>query len=273
MYTIISRLIGGLGNQMFQYAIAKNICFHNQQKLKLDINAFDRFPDRKYQLNKLNVKAPFASNDEILQIKNYNYIKEKNSFSYDKSLINIKQNAYLEGYWQTPKYFSNIKNIISKDFLVTTKISKNNKELIKKIKDSNSICMHFRRGDYITNPKSNKQHGTCSINYYEKSLQYITKYIKNPTIFIFSDEPMWVKNNITFDYPIIYVDNNPPSQPFEDLRLMKHCKHFIIANSTFSWWGAWLAKYNQKIIIAPKKWFRKQTFSNNDLIPNSWIQI
>jgi len=182
-----------------------------------------------------------------------------------------RENICIQGFFQTEKYFSNIRNQILTDFTITKPLNKNNQQILEKIISTNSVSVHFRRGDY-TKERVAKIFGTCSENYYKKAIKIIqNKSEKNITLFIFSDDIKWVKNNIKFDNKTFFVDVNSGKQGIYDLILMKNCKHNIIANSSFSWWGAWLNENLNKIVIAPTPWM--ENTENNDLIPENWILV
>ena len=166
-----------------------------------------------------------------------------------------------------------MENVIKNDFTVKSKLNGKNKELLQKIKKSNSIAIHIRRGDYVTNSIVNKVHGTCGIDYYNNAVNLMIRKINDPVFFIFSDDIKWTKDNIKTDFPTIYVSHNGPNKGYEDMRLMTQCKHFIIANSSFCWWGAWLSRNKKKIVIAPKRWFKVEGKNSSDIVPEKWIKI
>jgi len=299
---IIVKIIGGLGNQMFQYALGKNLALLNKVEVKFDITWFDNFGEnttpRYYSLQEFNIIDNIASRKEIEKFRKYEklsgkrhflynffiandsiYIKEK-KVEFDKEILEIKNNVYLFGYWQSEKYFKTIKDIILKELTLKNEPSnhyKKNAQLISQAKN-NSISIHIRRGDY-TSEKLKKDLGLCSLQYYKKALEKIKKKVKNPVIFVFTNDIKWAKNNLKFKYPINFVsqknknDNNYKNKDYEELILISLCKHNIIANSSFSWWGAWLNKNINKIVIAPKIWFKKQTMNTKDIPLKSWIQI
>jgi hypothetical protein len=186
--------------------------------------------------------------------------------------LNLPDNSYLSGLWQTEKYFKDCEEIIRTEFTFKQPLNKKNSELSETIRRKNSVSIHIRRGDYIYNSEEYKIHGLCSIDYYKKAVECIANKAGELTLFIFSDDIEWVKNNLKFDFPIIFVDNNV-DDIHEDLRLMSLCKHNIIANSTFSWWGAWLNNNKEKIVIAPKKWFNEFEADTKDIYPDSWMRI
>ncbi len=294
--------MGGLGNQMFQYALGKNLALLNKVEVKFDITWFDNFGEnttpRYYSLQEFNIIDNIASRKEIEKFRKYEklsgkrhflynffiandsiYIKEK-KVEFDKEILEIKNNVYLFGYWQSEKYFKTIKDIILKELTLKNEPSnhyKKNAQLISQAKN-NSISIHIRRGDY-TSEKLKKDLGLCSLQYYKKALEKIKKKVKNPVIFVFTNDIKWAKNNLKFKYPINFVsqknknDNNYKNKDYEELILISLCKHNIIANSSFSWWGAWLNKNINKIVIAPKIWFKKQTMNTKDIPLKSWIQI
>jgi len=289
---IIVKLQGGLGNQLFQYALARQLAEIHKTEFKLDVSFFQTYKLHAYSLSPFNIQEKIASQNEtedliynsptlmdILQQKilrkkpviNSNYIRE-NYFHYDSGILSLPDNVYLDGYWQSEKYFSNIGNIIRSEFSVRKLQSGENKEMSEKIFSKNSVCMHIRRGSY-TMPPYNATHGTCQMNYYLEGIDYFSKKIKNPHFFVFSDDPDWTSKNLKINSDITYVNHNSVNNDFEDLRLMSQCKHHIIANSTFSWWSAWLCNNPGKIIIAPQDWFKSGDRDTRDLFPASWIRL
>ncbi len=291
---IIIQLIGGLGNQMFQYAMARRIAILKKTDLKFDISCFKHYEDRKYDLGCFNIIENFASSQEIYRLKGpdgsripwkifkiineikplhkRSYIKER-YFHYDPDVLIISDNVYLEGYWQSEKYFKEIEDIIRSEFKIKHKPDSLNKKLGDLILSKQSVSIHIRRGDYITDPDVYKVHGICSMEYYNSAIEKISKTINNPHFFIFSDDPLWAENNLSIDYPTTFINGNSGNKGFEDMRLMSLCSHNIIANSSFSWWGAWLNENPDKIVIAPKKWFNDQRINTKDQIPESWHKI
>lgn len=282
---IITKIIGGLGNQMFQYAAGRRAAYVNDTSLKLDITGYENqvgITPREYMLDIFNIQENFASKDEIRKLKKSSfilrffkkntYVKEKH-FHFDQNILDINDNSYLEGYWVSEKYFKDIEKIIREDFTFKYPLDKKSQLITDKIKNSNSISIHIRRGDYVSDLKTTKIHGICSSEYYEKAISAIKNRVKKPVFYIFSDDLQWTKQNIRLEFPCVYVDHNLGKKDYEDMRLMSECKHNIIANSSFSWWGAWLNKNKNKIVIAPRRFFRKSSINTKDLIPKSWIRI
>jgi hypothetical protein len=292
---IIVKLMGGLGNQMFQYALGRSLAFERKVPLKLDITWFQKQNIRSYQLDRFNTCADIASQEDVEKLikptlggvreKIYRAIQrllpyysrrivaEKDS-RFDSHIIDdVTRNAYLVGYWQSEKYFKTIADILHLEFINQNPPIGKNIKLFQMINDSNSVCLHVRRGDYLSSPLARQILGVCGVDYYQKCIQIIVDEVTNPLFFVFSDDMEWVKTNLNITYPVIFVDHNSVNDETEDFRLMKTCKHHIIANSTFSWWAAWLSLYSKKKIFAPQQWFRDDSFDSQDLIPSSWIRI
>jgi len=283
------KLIGGLGNQMFQYAIGRSLAHDLGEKLLLDTSFYDRMhanaTPRHYELNHLGIHGEVLQRgffsrywiylQELLKKKFplffQHYVLEKGC-NYNLLLLEKRKNLYLDGYWQCEKYFLHNQDIIRQDFQIITPQSDVNKKWAGKIANTNSVCIHVRRGDYVTDPKANQVHGTRGLDYYNKAIIYISKKVNNPVFFVFSDDFEWAKKNISCPSEVHHMDQNGPDEDYEDLRLMMSCKHFIIANSSFSWWGAWLGDYKDKIVVCPKDWFNNSDMKM-DIICDSWVKI
>lgn len=289
---IIIKMIGGLGNQLFQYALGRAIAHKKNVPLKMDITPFETYTLHKYALGNFNIIENFATEEEISQLKYpsgigfwssklnqvlmpyyfQSYVKELD-FNFEPNIIKVPSDVYLDGYWQSEKYFADIEDIIRNEFVVTSPQEGSNRELANQIKSCESVSLHIRRGDYVSNPHTNKTHGTCDMDYYLRCIECLTKTVKNPHFFVFSDDIEWARLNLKLPYSITFIDNNGPEKNYEDLRLMSICKHNIIANSSFSWWGAWLNANPDKIVLAPKRWFNTNERNTKDLIPEEWYTV
>lgn len=288
---IIVRLIGGLGNQMFQYAAGRRLAYHHNTELFLDVTGFASYPLRKYDLDSFRINATIAPLDLLkrvlfsrkdvvrLGIQNIftgesavQYVKEKRPDFQDEILL-LPENVYLDGYWQSEKYFIDIADIISQEFSFVNPPTIIKQEWIDEIKGCNSVSVHVRRGDYVNNPETRKIHYVCDQEYYKRAIAKVMECVEKPAFFIFSDDPEWAEQHIVPDAPVQYISHNPPNQSHEDLRLMMQCHHHIIANSSFSWWGAWLGKKPGQIVIAPENWFAVEKYSSKDKIPDNWLKI
>ncbi len=294
---IIVRLMGGLGNQMFQYTLGRVISLQNNDMLKLDISDFAGNPgidtSREYELGAFNIPAIFASKSEIqklgkpnkiihtlnkylpLHLEEYprSRIAEK-GHGYQPEIRTVTGDVYVDGYWQTEKYYKGYEKVIRQDFSRRARpTSTKNKLLRHQIEGCSSVSIHVRRGDYVTNPTAHAFHDTCDIGYYRRAMKHVERYVKNPTYFVFSDDSEWAAKNIVSSHKTVYISHNTGHAAHEDMRLMASCKHNIIANSSFSWWGAWLNDSHGKIVIAPKQWFRDKKTSTKDLIPTTWVRL
>lgn len=287
---IISELHGGLGNQMFQYAAAKALALHNDVQLKIDLKKFDTYTLRNYELNCFTLNSNIANfldrlpyHDSLISKVYMSYMFRVNHISYkhyrephyhfDQSFFELPKNTYITGYFASEKYFTNIEKEIRDDFRFIKLKNNLNKKLVNKIKKSKSVSIHIRRGDYITNKNANKFHGVVPLSYYKTAIDYIKNKFDSVSFFVFSDDSQWAKENLNIKDHIEFITHNTGSNSFRDMQLMSYCKHNIIANSTFSWWGAWLNSYKEKIIIAPKIWIKDTSVNTNDVYPTSWIKI
>lgn len=309
---VIVKLIGGLGNQMFQYAAGRSLACRLNTTLKLDISLFKQYPDRFYALKDFNIQEKIASSKEIYtfsgipqtigqkivdRIKNrtplvrkilalryclpfgrrvsgrHSFIYTEPHFHFDPKFFRLGNDVYLDGYWQSEKYFSNIADFIRQEFTGKTPLEGKNLEIFKQIQNCDSVSLHIRRGDYAANPTTTRIHGVCSLEYYRIAINKLTEELEEPYFFIFSDDPSWAKRRLQTSSFLIYFDYNGPESAHEDLRLMAKCKHNIIANSTFSWWGAWLNQNPDKILLAPKRWFSADEYNTKDLFPDGWTKI
>lgn len=290
---IIVKLMGGLGNQMFQYALGRSLAVRNSGELKIDKADYKTYKLHDYGLGVFKINENFSDNKECDKMKfekygiieqtvrkilgkkrrkTNSYIVEK-GFRFDPEILTLAGDKYLEGYWQSEKYFIAHKEDIRADFTLKHEMNEANAGVYKKIVDVNSISFHIRRGDYVSDPKTNAYHGVDLKQYYADAIKHIKGKVKNPYFFIFSDEPKWVRENFKGEFEFTVVDCNSGKTGYEDMRLMSACKHNIIANSSFSWWGAWLNNNPGKIVTAPKNWFTDKSIDTADLIPESWIRM
>ena len=289
---IITQLSGGLGNQLFQYAMGRVLAIENNTSLKIDLSFFEDYEWHEYSLNPLSIHKNIATKAEVESLKGFDrlflnkikrklfkrnfptVIKEVN-LGYNLAYLQIKSPAYLIGYWQSEKYFFKYSDVIKKELKVATPPSMKNKYLLDDINSQESVSLHVRRGNYVQLSDVNKIHGTCTIEYYSQAIKSIITAYPNAFFYIFSDDIPWVKENLKIQHKHMFVDINDSSTDYEDFRLMYSCKHNITANSTFSWWSAWLNENPNKIVIAPRNWFADLHFNqySDSIVPASWIRI
>ncbi len=294
---IIVRIFGGLGNQMFQFAVAKSLAENCGAILKLDINSYKNpvksETPRQWELGIFqNIGEGFSSRGEVNTIVpqfknpiarrlyrfvisrigslNRNYLLDR-SFSF-RPIKTRSDKVYIDGYWQSYKYFNTNENLIRRQFNLSYLESELSLQpFITVIKTSCSVSLHVRRGDYISNLNAKRFNGVCNISYYQRAIETIRSIQKdNLHIFVFSDDIEWCKKNLVLTDKHAFVNSNSVAG---DLYLMSICKHNIIANSTFSWWGAWLNSNEQKIVVAPKEWHKGHIIGSDDLLPANWIKI
>jgi hypothetical protein len=191
---------------------------------------------------------------------------------FDADVLLVEGNVYLRGFWQSWKYFSEIRSVLVRELSMTSRPNLANTLMMNRMEASCSVCIHVRRGDYWNNPHINKLFGVCPIEYYDEAIRLIKQRLSKAVFFIFSDDLEWARENLKPDRPCIFVDCNKDMSAVHDMRLMTACKHFIIANSSFSWWGAWLSTALDKIVVAPEKW-RKINRPVDDLLPDDWIKL
>jgi hypothetical protein len=300
---VIVRLMGGLGNQMFQYAAGRRLSLVRATELKLDL-AFlldrrprENFVFRDYNLGIFNVKENFASPQETAPhtgnyanafrrlvfkaqkaagVKHRPYLRER-YFHFDADLLNAPGNIYLDGYWQSEKYFQDVADVIRKDFAFKTPLLSSGSdisEIASQIQASGSVCLHVRRGDFVENPVTAQFHGFVGMGYINRAVATVAAKINQPRFFVFSDDIEWCRANIRLDYPTTVVGQADRGREFgNDFRLMTLCRHFIISNSAFGWWAAWLGGHPGKIVVAPEQWFASSPHSTRDLFPASWTII
>ncbi len=303
MNTILVKLTGGLGNQMFQYAAGRHLALLNEAELLLDVSEFKTYKLREFSLQHFHLKGRICEKWEMQYFKRPAALRTRlermlcvwrspsalsqtppsaslvqrvreAGFAYDATLLEKRGSFYLDGYWQSPRYFSAIEKEIRADFQISTPPSAANEAMAAKILASNSASLHVRRGDYQHNANTKSIHGACSPGYYNKAARTLSSKESDVVFFVFSDEIEWARSNLHFPGEKEFVDLNDSAHNYEDLRLMSLCNHHIIANSTFSWWGAWLGSPDG-VTVAPSRWMNDASRgpSSQELLPAHWIQI
>lgn len=284
---IIVKLQGGLGNQMFQYALGRSLSLRHNVQLKID-SSYLRSPNqsnRSYELDSLAINPEEAMPEEIRAYigtvqKIFDHLRpnlKKKHFTekspaFEKSVLNLN-NIYLDGHWQDERYFKDCEQTIRNDFILKNPFGLKAKSVAEQIETvPNAVSLHIRRGDLVSIPKIATAHGTLPLAYYREATAKILELAPNASFFIFSDDIEWAKENFPKDYPVTFV-STAGIRNCEEITLMSMCKHNIIANSTFSWWGAWLNQNPNKIVIAPKQWFRNPSRLTPNLIATTWIRL
>lgn len=285
---IISKLTGGLGNQLFQYAAAKALALHHNTVLKIDISHYNDSSARKFDLPTFDFNVEIAQQEEIERYINISFARKvyqrlllppykrrpfkEPYFHYYKDFFKAPANCYLKGNWQSEKYFKPIENLVRQEYQLLPKYVKHLQPVADQMQAEQSISVHIRRGDYL-NPEALKHHGVLSPEYYNKAISHITARYNSSKIYFFSDDIGWVKENIKTDVAHEFITGTTTKSNLEDFYLMQNCKHNIIANSSFSWWCAWLNSNKEKIVIAPNNWYNEANYSTKDLIPERWVLL
>jgi hypothetical protein len=189
-------------------------------------------------------------------------------------MLRIPDGVFLSGYWQSEKYFSDAIGVIRDTFAFRRPPSGLNNSLATQIAAQNAtaISLHVRRGDYVHKAAVSQTHGSCSLSYYDAAVRHMASHVKTPHFYVFSDDTDWVRANLNMPFPHVFVEHNRGSASYEDMRLMSLCRHHIIANSSFSWWGAWLNADPEKIVVAPDKWFNNENVVE-DLFLSDWVRL
>lgn len=301
---LIAAIFGGLGNQMFQYAAVRaesirlGVPFKLDQTLLNDRTERKDFTYRNYELDVFDVSASFASEEEAARfvpnlwnaskwekrrfriarlLHGRHLYEEKQLYTYEPRIRKIKDNTYMYGYFQNERYFKEYRSVLLDDFTCKKPFSPESMYLAERIKtEDNAVGLHVRRGDYVAYESIAAYHGCCGIPYYREAVKRMETMLDRPVFYIFSDDAGWAKEHIAGLHPRMVVVENTPSKPnYEDMILMSLCKHNIIANSSFSWWGAWLNRYEEKRVIAPVRWINRENINKmaGDVCPPSWIRI
>ena len=266
---IVTHIKQGLGNEMFQYAIGRSLAYRRNTELKLDITqteAEKSFHHNYYRLGEFNIQENFATMEDI---KSCVVVKEPVE-NFVPSILNAPDNSYLYGYWQSEKYFSDIAEILQRELTLKAPIGEISNSWLKKILDVEcAVSLHIRHGDYLM-PNIRNDVGFLPVNYYKACINALKEKFPQITLFVFSDDLAWAKENLNFGVPTEFVKGC--ERDSEELYLMSCCQHNIISHSTFSWWGAWLNSNPDKKVFAPTPWMRSAN-KLHDVISESWIKI
>jgi len=294
---IIVRLRGGLGNQLFQFAAAHALAVHKGVEVKSDLYTYTKHPFRKYELHHFNVTLPEATRDEVHRFTGSNflsrYLNKKNNYlncpnvfaqphyHFYEDFFSLPSPLYLSGYWQSEKYFANVGDTIRKMVKPSTPLDPKNADLIATVSSCDSVAVHIRRSDYVTTSFFQPM----PLDYYRRAFESINKKFSNPRYFIFSDDIAWCRQQLADLKDVTFVDHNKGDDSFKDLLVMSACRNQVVANSTFSWWAAWLNDFKDKTVIAPQTWFHNtyltkrepvypcRFYNTKDLLPPGWTRL
>jgi hypothetical protein len=291
---LIVKLFGGLGNQMFQYAAGRALSLRSGRRLLIDASFYQHYQHHQgFELKKVfHCPIGVVSAEELnktLGLGRFEWVQRIFStrlgrlfsprhwliephFHFWKEFASQSSPVFMKGHWQSERYFMDVREDLIKDFDFQIPLGSKNHEARLVILNSNSVSIHVRRGDYVKNPKAFATHGVCSVEYYQQAIEFLSSKLQSPKFFVFSDDMKWVRENLKLGSEVIYVDWNTGADSHKDMHLMSLCKHNIVANSSFSWWGAWLNKNPSKMVIAPICWFAAD-IDDRDLIPSEWVRL
>jgi len=289
---IIGRVSSGLGNQLFQYAVARHLALKNKTTLYLDLSYYRQLYDtdtpRYFKLGHFGIKYRTLQDSPLQYVSKatkllpnrslppfFVFLKEQH-FHFDENVVRTSGGCItLDGFWQSEAYFRESADSIRQDLTLTSPPSPEFSQYEEQIKATPTpVSLHVRRGDYVNHPEFSKTFGFIGLDYYQKALEQLNERVETPRLFIFSDDKDWVKQNLTLPDNTVFVQNTGPDGDVADLVLMSRCRHHIIANSSFSWWGAWLNPRADKLVISPKHWYRNQpTWNTKDLLPATWMAL
>jgi hypothetical protein len=263
--------MGGIGNQMFQYAAARSLAERHGTGVVVDLDWFVEQSTsddtrRGYALD-VFVGPAAASKTELPTGGTF----REQGFGFDASVLQLPDRSTLIGYFQSERYFLEHAAVIEKEFSFLTDPDPDNRSILELIRSSESVAVHVRRGDYAHNPTTRAHHGLLPLDYYRHAVDDLSGRVSDPRFFVFSDDPMWCRTGLSFLRGGVVVDHNRDESGAEDLRLMAACRHHILANSTFSWWGAWLATRPDQIVVAPRRWFAGSILDTAQLCPPRWL--
>jgi hypothetical protein len=272
---------------MFQYAVGRSLAVRRDVPLALDIRPLMTDKLRSYALGGFRTVAPFAdlatlppSPGPIARrlrwlpkgLQSRRRVLET-AFTFDASILDLTAPVHLSGNWQSERYFADVADRIRADFQLAGPFTQQRGKIAEAISHTNSVSVHVRRGDYVSNSTVNAYHGTCEPGWYEIAKAKLDQLVPDAQYIVFSDDADWSRNNLPSFYDSIFVEPSSDRRDEQDMHLMALCRHHIIANSSFSWWGAWLNPRSDKVVVAPRRWFRTEVHDTRDLIPAGWIRL
>jgi len=278
---IVVKLRGGIGNQLFQYAAGRRMALVNDVELKLDISYYEIVNNRSYKLNYFNVIETMASHKEINRFyAKSSFLKRifgrrkgrskdfsdkvitDRLFEVNSQLFEPVKDAFLDGYWGDEIYFRDIEDQIRKEFEFRVHFPDGYHEWNNAIQSVNSVSVHVRRADYLL-PAHQRIFRLLDESYYERAIEFIRRSVNRPVFFVFSDEIKMVKEMGCFQKSnVTFIEDDRINEDYIEFALMRKCKHNIVANSTFSWWTAWLNQNREKVVIAPERWYTDERFQS-----------
>lgn len=287
---VISVLAGGLGNQLFQYAFGFRLARQLQTELRLERHLLEsrtlarlrHFTPRQYELDTFVMAQRAASRYDVVRFLSRTLLPGQQAVLLRdadpdslKNLNDQTQDALCFGYWQSEDYFKPAAEVLRQQLVFRQRPSNSTLTVAEAVRSCrNATFVHIRRGDYVVNTIANQHHGVCGVEYYHRSIEYLRERVSDPDFFVFSDDLPWVKRQLgDVIGPATYVDGNAGPDSWQDMYLMQYCRHAIVANSSFSWWGAWLNPEPNRIVVAPQHWFAADKSGYPAIVPSHWITL
>ncbi len=298
---IVVRCFGGLGNQLFQYSTARALAHRHRVGVKCDVSWYGLHHDsgttsRTFELCRTRASSSELSRPEkararlamslarclgetrlaraVQRTATGFAVFHEPHFQYTPHLLRQSDNVILIGYWQSERYFHDIRPLLLRELVPREELAGRASDVAERIRrEEHAVGIHVRRGDYAANPETKAYHGLCPVAYYEAAVRGIISEYPDAKLFLFSDEPGWCRRNLVLPRPFETVSSTVPSAAVTDLHLMSLCRHHVIANSSFGWWGAWLADRSGQTVIHPKRWFSDPSINTRDLVPTSWLGL
>lgn len=268
---IVVKITGGLGNQLFQYGMGRALAKHHNTALKLDISEYRQNQSRNFMLNCFHIPDLDTDIDDILDYPLYYY--KQNGFHFNPEVKELPNDTYLVGFWQSEKFFNWKDCSLGNELVIHEPLIGRVDHKSTEIQNQNSVAVHIRRGDYLylNNTENNQPFfGTLPVEYYLRAIKFLSENNSSLKFYFFSDDIKWVQENMQVNYDHEFITGKVTANDIEDFYLMSKCKYHIIANSSFSWWSAWLSNYNDKMVVAPARWFNSSSADTRDLIPSGW---
>jgi hypothetical protein len=292
---IVVRLLGGLGNQLFQYAAARRLAMRHGTEVLLDLGWFGVQQLRSPDIALLRIVAREAPGSALLRgvpprwtgpgrvtrfragvssrLGGWHLQAERLPGVFDPRLLAAPDDSQLVGYWQSERYFADIAPTLRAELVPKAPLSDAAAAVKAEITATGGVSVHVRRGDFASNPEAHRAHGVCPPEYYQAALAHLDARLGSPPYFVFSDDPAWARETVDHAHARHVSTASGDLPAHEELHLMAACRSHVIANSSFSWWGAWLGDHPDKLVVAPRKWFADPTLRSDDIVPPSWLRL
>jgi hypothetical protein len=283
-HSVITRLEGGLGHQLFQYAAGRRLSIARGVPLLIDRSAVDAgaWP---YALSPFNIVEQFSPTGARAAFETRTLLQRaigrlgrrwlvrERSPRFESRMLSLTGRVYLDGRWQSAQYFADAEETIRREITWKVPPVSWSADLLARIESQTAVSVHVRRGNHVSDPRIAGIHGTCPVSYYRRAWRLIRERVRDPWFLVFSDDPAWARAQLTFLEPAKFVSDPGHRPDHEDLWLMTQCTHHVIANSSFSWWGAWLAETAGTVVVAPDRWFADPAHDGRDVVPPGWARV